>query len=379
MNDPLNKTFANSLLVLGATPLILASSGAEKLDGSYNPLLIAGLLIFALCSLFRLANPRALRTIFLLSPLLFSLVVIGGTQDSSGPYLLAASFYILVFSCTLNKEVAIKFRFLFETILLFYVISYIGFRTLFPEASKTDFTNANLVGLICIILAVHGSLQLRDTRRRSFSVFALVTALSCALVTSSRGAMVGVSAILVSVLMSEVATRNGIRAVILLCFGIFIIVVTGLLTGDAIMPAHIDHLRSRIFEESAIGDVRIAQLLVVGQAIGENIGFLVTPIPVYLIEAARGTGFSDNSVLELAGYIGIAPALLSFVIITIHLSKQSDSIVIFSFLYSAALFNTILMTAYISLFAFLVCVNSKSVKSGLSSVWLKNRLAKKSL
>lgn len=224
-------------------------------------------------------------------------------------------------------------KFLLILALVVLCLSYFGFRIIFPEAVKVDFTNSNFIGLCAVLLAMVSLKYFDDlsTSASMIGLFCLLIAVAGSFASSSRASVIIVGILVLVGVIPKLLNPKYISQMLVASFGIVLLFTSNFLIFDfdygdifSFITGQLDHLIIR-FNNSVTNDVsdfqRIAQIPSILYLLDENPLFLFFPLsPDSFIGIVKG--FSDNSLFELAGYIGFLPSILVFVILVKRLFQQ---------------------------------------------------------
>jgi len=253
---------------------------------------------------------------------------------------------------------AIKFLLILALTVL--CLSYFGFRVIFPVATKVDFTGANFIGLCAVLLAMV-SLKYFDDLSISSSmtgVFCLVTAVAGAFASSSRIAVILTGLLVVVAVITKLMNPKHFRQLLGASFGVVVLFISSFLIfggdfGDvfSFVDGQLDHLIIRLntLDTNDVSDFqRIGQISSILNLLEGNPRFLFFPLsPDSYIGV--GKGFSDNSLFELAGYIGFLPSISVFVILGKRLFQQMNRLDAFITLVMLLSFNVLLWVPFVAL------------------------------
>jgi hypothetical protein len=238
-------------------------------------------------------------------------------------------------------------------------LSYFGFRVIFPISTKVDFTNSNFIGLCAVLLAMLSLKYFDELSIRSSmtGIFCFLIAIAGVFASSSRFAIFVIGLLFVVAVINLMNPKH-FRYTLAASFGVFVLLLSSLLIfgsdfGDvfSFIDDQFKHINNRLDRISFRGlseDQRLFQVFTLTNRLEENFLFLFFPLhPDDYI--AAGKGFSDNSLLELAGYIGFLPSIFVFVILGKRLFQQMthlDALVILAML---LFFNVLLWVPFAAL------------------------------
>ncbi len=251
-------------------------------------------------------------------------------------------------------------KFLLILALMVLCLSYFGFRIIFPLASKVDFTGANFIGLCALLLAMV-SLKYFDglsIRSSMIGLFCLLIAIAGAFASSSRMAMILTGLLVVVAVITKLMNPKYFSQLLGASFGVGVLFISSFLifggdSGDvfSFIDGQSDHITDRLDglnNDNFFDFQRVGQIFIIPNLLVENPLFLFFPLhPDDYI--GLGKGFSDNSLLELAGYIGFLPSISFFVVIGKRLFQQMirlDAFVVLTMLLS---FNVLLWVPFVAL------------------------------
>jgi hypothetical protein len=253
---------------------------------------------------------------------------------------------------------AIKFLLLLALAVL--CLSYFGFRVIFPVATKVDFTGSNFIGLCAVLLAMV-SLKYFDDLSTSASMtgfFCLLIAVAGTFASSSRASVIIVGVLVLVAVVPKLLNPKHISQMLVASFGVVLLFTSNFLIFDgddgdifSFIDGQLDHLISRLntLDTNDVSDFqRIGQISSILNLLEENPLFLIFPLsPDSFIGV--GKGFSDNSLFELAGYIGFLPSISVFVILGKRLFQQMIRLDAFIALTMLLSFNVLLWVPFAAL------------------------------
>ena len=253
---------------------------------------------------------------------------------------------------------AIKFLLILALTVL--CLSYFGFRVIFPVATKLDFTNSNFIGLCAVLLAMLSLKYFDDLTIRSsmIGIFCFLIAIAGAFASSSRVAMIVTGLLFLAAVITKLMNPKHFRTMLGASFGVVVLFISSFVIfgsgfGDVFIfiGDQSKHIASRLdtfITHSPSDFQRVGQIFIISNLLEENLLFLFLPLhPDDYI--GLGKGFSDNSLLELAGYIGFLPSIFVFVILGKRLFQQMirlDALVILTILLT---FNVLLWVPFVAL------------------------------
>ena len=253
---------------------------------------------------------------------------------------------------------AIKFLLILALTVL--CLSYFGFRVIFPVATKVDFTNSNFIGLCAVLLAMLSLKYFDDLSIRSSmtGIFCFLIAIAGAFASSSRFAVIVTGLLFVVAAITKLMNPTHFRYMLGASFGVVVLFISSFLIfgsdfGDvfSFIDDQSKHITSRLdaFNTHSPSDFqRLGQIFSILNLLEENLLFLFFPLHPDDY-TGLGKGFSDNSLFELAGYIGFLPSIFVFVILGKRLFQQMirlDALVVLTMLLS---FNVLLWVPFAAL------------------------------
>jgi hypothetical protein len=344
-----NRLWLWSLVGVSTSPLINAVTLSEPRDDSVwlsifsISLLLSGLFYFK-------SRSYLLSRLFIIT-LFVSLMLFFPYSEVAPLYTIMFSLLILSASFSVNFSRDLIPRILFLSLSVMYVTTYVIFRLLFPESAKTDFTNANFNGLICILLGAYCFYSVKAFGFRLGVISLIVLCLAGVAMTSSRAAIVATLILFVISLFSSVRMASFRKVIFQI--SAFIIICT-VLVWFFVPQEQASHIFARFTEEEFIGDPRFVQIVAVLNIIYDDPLFLLLPIPEEYVATYRGVGFSDNSVLELAGYIGVFFAVVLFSLFFYLVYRRWGAVSMCVFLFACFTYNVVLMTPFVTMFILLM-------------------------
>ena len=273
---------------------------------------------------------------------------------------LSLGFFTGIWKLKLSNVQIKAIKFLLLLALAVLCLSYFGFRVIFPVATKVDFTGSNFIGLCAVLLAMV-SLKYFDDLSTSASMagfFCLLIAIAGAFASSSRIAVILTGLLVVVAVITKLMNPKHFRQLLGASFGVVVLFISSFLIfggdfGDvfSFIDGQLDHLISRknALNTNDMSDFqRIGQISSILNLLEENPLFLFFPLsPDSFIGV--GKGFSDNSLFELAGYIGFLPSILVFVILGKRLFQQMIRLDAFIALTMLLSFNVLLWVPFAAL------------------------------
>jgi hypothetical protein len=349
------------LFLIGLSTLLAYFFSSEILG--INSFLVTGLLLVIIIAF--LATGNRIGQLFSLLTLTIMVCLYNlGTGDLFGTSItkdivltwISLGFFTGIWALKFSYAQVNVMRFLLVLALVVLCVSYCGFRLIFPEAAKVDFTGSNFIGLCAVLLAMV-SLKYFDNKTFNTSVSGtlfLTISLSTAFASSSRMSIFLTVILFLVIMFSTLLRADQIKktlGAIFLCT--LLISSLSLFMNDFSISfdSQLAHVLDRFGGETSSNLFemqRLSQIFSFLNLFVDHPQFFFFPIPMddYM---GDGKGFSDNSFLEFAGYTGFLLAISIYLILEKRLFEQFtrlDAIVISIML---LFFNVFLWVPYVAL------------------------------